>query len=47
MQPPNYIKAYSYTFRLKQGLKLSILGRKLQKFFGQGDMKTPKIIFRN
>ena len=29
-------------FKPNRGLKLSILGRKLQNFLGQGDMKPPK-----
>ena len=43
MQLPQIIM-YIYTFILKQGLKLSIWGRKMQDFLRQGGMKPPKLI---
>ena len=35
-------KSYTYPFKLKRGLKLSIFSRKLQNFLMQVGMKTPK-----
>ena len=34
---------YTYTFRLMQGLKLSILGCKMQNLLRQGGMQPPKL----
>ena len=41
---PLKIILYTYTFRLKQGLKLSILGRKMQNLLRQGGIQPPKLI---
>ena len=46
MQPPKIIR-YTYTYRLKYGLKLSILGHKMQFFFRQGGMQPPKSYLEN
>ena len=37
-------KPFMCTFRLKQGLKLNILGRKVQNFLRQGGIQPPKLI---
>ena len=43
-QPPN-VSSYTYTFRLKYGLKLCILGRKMQNLLRQAFLAHQMQIF--